>query len=137
FRDIKPRQGAAVGQGLPAIGGGTSFKDGAAARFAHGKRQIHRPQERLIFQDHAPLDGVLQLANIARPVVSKNKTAGVFGDATNRLLESAVVALNEKVHQWKDVFLALSQWRNEDRNDGQPVIEILTKLAVAHRLFQI
>ena len=67
----------------------------------------------------------------------ENKTAGLVGHTTNRLLEPAIVTLDEEVHQRHDVFFAVAQRRDKNRNNGQPVIKILTKLAIAHRSFEI
>src|SRR5208337_3419317 len=97
FGDIKAWKHAAVGQNLSTVGGGGSFEECAASRFSHGERQIFGAQKRLVFEDHAALDGVLELANIAGPIVTENKTAGFVGHASNRFLESAVVALDEEV----------------------------------------
>jgi hypothetical protein len=69
--------------------------------------------------------------------VAQNEAAGVVGDAANRLLEAAVVAVDEEVDQRQNVFFAIAQRRNEDGNDRQAVIEVLAKLALAHRFFQI
>src|SRR5450631_3787328 len=91
FGDIKPWQSAAVGQDLAAVGGRGSLKDRASARFANGEGQIQRPQQRLLFENHAPLDRVLQFTNIAWPVMTENQPSCLVAEAKNRLLESAVV----------------------------------------------
>ena len=120
-----------------AIRGRGAFEEGAAAGFADGERQIHRAQERLFFENHSALDGVLELAHIARPVVAENQMARFVGDAANRFAEAAIVAFDEEVDERKDVFLAIAQRRNEDRDDGEAVVQILAELAFAHCFFEV
>src|ERR1700676_1134128 len=72
--NVEPRKHASIRQHLSAVRRRCSFENSASARFAHGEGQIYGPQERLVLEDHAALDRVLQLANIAWPVVSENQT---------------------------------------------------------------
>src|SRR5581483_10993108 len=99
--------------------------------------QVHRPQERFLFQDHGALDRVLQLADVARPIVREQHAPRVVADAAHRLLELAVVAFDEEVDQRQDVFLALPQRRNKDGDDGETVIKVLAEVAFAHCLLEI
>ena len=77
----------------------------------------------VLFQDHRPLDRVLQFANVAGPVIFQHQFAGFFGDAGDVLAKLAVVALDEKFDQRKDVFFALAQRRKKNRDDRQPVVQ--------------
>ena len=83
------------------------------------------------------LDGVFQFANIAGPVVRQKQLARFVGDAANRSCGISVVALDEEIHQRKDVFFAIAQRRDEDRDDRQAIVKILAEVAFAHGFFQI
>src|SRR5581483_6384684 len=73
----------------------------------------------------------------ARPAMAEQQTARVVGDSTYRLLELAVVALDEEVHQRKNVFFAIAQRRNEDRYDCQPIVQVLAEFSVAHCFLEV
>ena len=59
------------------------------------------------------------------------------GNSTHRLLELSVIALNEEIHQWQNIFLPLAQRRNENRDDRQAIVKVLPELALALRLLQV
>ena len=47
----------------------------AAGSFSHRKWHVDRPQNRFVFQNHGALNRILELAHIARPVVSQQQAA--------------------------------------------------------------
>ena len=59
------------------------------------------------------------------------------GDAAHRLAELAAVALEEQPRQLREIVDALAQRRHADRNDVDPVVQVLAEPAVLHRLLEI
>ena len=80
FGDVEAGEEASVGQGLGGFGGGGAFEGGASAGVADGEGEIDGAEERLVFEDHAALDGIFQFADVARPVVMEQEAAGFVGE---------------------------------------------------------
>src|SRR5207302_1622331 len=79
-------------------------------------------------QHDGALDDVLELANVAGPVVLHETFQGLFADR-RRLRGRAVAMLREKVlYERGDVFLAVAEWRHVDVDDFEPVEEVVAEL---------
>ena len=83
--------------------------------------------------DDGALDGVLQLADVAGPVVIHQQPERAFGDLADVLAELVGEALEEMSGEQRDVLAALAQRRDADLDDVQPVEEILAELALRRR----
>src|SRR5262249_39122051 len=84
-----------------------------------------------------PLDDVLQLPNVARPVVTLQQGERVvvnLGDASAAALRIELEKVQRKLN---DVFAARPQRWNWDVNDLQPVIQILSKLSLNNEFFKV
>ena len=53
----------------------------------------------LVFEDHGALDRVLQLADVARPVVAEQQLAGSSVMPVTDFLKRRLYAVDEEVHQ--------------------------------------
>ena len=76
-------------------------------------------------EDHGALDQVLQLADVARPVVARQRLHRLGRDRLDRLLHPPRELLREVAHQHRDVLAPLAQRRHVDREDVEPVEEVL------------
>src|ERR1035437_3976425 len=108
-----------------------------AVRPRNRNRQTGRRDRRAFLQDHGPLDGVAQFANVARPIVRDQQLRRGIGDILDIAFELAIVVLDEKLGHRHDVFRALAQGRNQNLDDVQPEIEILAEPAFLDGLAQI
>ena len=91
----------------------------------------------VIAQKHGPLNAVLQLPNVAGPVVCHQHVNGGRGDADDVLVVLPGVALHEIVGQEQNVGAPLPQRRDVDGEDVQPVIQVLPELLRLDELFQV
>src|SRR5205807_1146527 len=104
----------------------------SAAPAGHGKRQIVRLQQRAILEKHRALQRILQLAHISRPAVIQQQPPRLLVQPLHILAKLPVVMLHEEIDERRQVFFSLAQRRKKNRNNGQPVIQILTKMAFTH-----
>ena len=78
-------------------------------------------------QDDGALDDVLQLANVSGPVVGLKQLQCLLPDVPDPLPGLFSLALDQIPDQERNVFHALAQRRDPDREDIEPVIEILAE----------
>ena len=77
--------------------------------------------------DDRPLDGVLQLAHVAGPVVGDQRLHRLLGDPGRRRGRRVAELRQEVLHQQRDVVLALSQRRHMDGDHVQAVVQVLAE----------
>ena len=87
--------------------------------------------------DHCTLDGVLQLADVARPIVRQDPVPRVVGEAGNALPVLRRITSQELLGQQLNVIGALAKRRQIDLHDGKSIIQVLAQLTFAERLLQI
>ena len=83
------------------------------------------------------LDGVLELAHVARPVGRLQRLEHAGLHAVDALAGALRVLRDEVIDEHRDVLAPLAQRRNVDRDDVQPVVEILLEPAVGDHLPQV
>src|ERR1017187_1690002 len=110
--------GSAGGAG----GGGGGF---GALQFADGGVESGAGGD-----DDGALDEVLQLADVAGPVVALERVHGGGGDGGDFAVHAAGILLHEVAHQQRDVFAALAQRRDRDGKDVEAVIKVGAELAL-------
>jgi len=91
----------------------------------------------LVLQDDEPLDHVLQLAHVARPVVFLEELPQLVRDLGNRPVVLARVLGDEEVGEPRDLVPALAQGGHDDLDDLEPVVQILPEIAGEHHLLEI
>ena len=79
-------------------------------------------------QHHGALDDVLELANVARPVVLGQQVERVRRQLESALAGSPRRTFEEVVDEQRDVVLAIAQRRQLNRDDVEAVEEILAEL---------
>ena len=101
------------------------------------ERQVLFGDVVLVADRDEPLDQVLELADVARPPVLLQHRHRRVGDALDRLPEPRVVAAQEELGELRDVLGALAQRRQLDRDDVDPVVEVLAEPPFLDRLLEI
>ena len=84
-----------------------------------------------------PLDEVLQLPDVSRPVVVPEKLHDLRIRPGDLPVELAVEFIDKVAHERGDVLLALPQRRDVDRHDVEPVEEVLPEETFLHILLEV
>ena len=90
-----------------------------------------------VAHEHRPLDDVLQLADVAGPVVADERVDRRRRDALDLLAVIGRELLDEVVGEQQDVGLPLAQRRDEDGEDVEAVEQILPQRAVRDRRLHV
>ena len=104
---------------------GAEQRDRAACN--HGARREH----------HGALDRVLELAHVARPVVLLQRLHHLVVHLLDVLAGPLRVLFDEVIDQHGDVFAPLAQRQNLNRDDVQPIVEVLLEPRLGDHLLQI
>ena len=83
-------------------------------------------------QEHRAFDDVLQLADVAGPVVAAEQIERLGGKAGDGLLVHGAGAFEEVAGEHGDVVGALAQRRHVHDEGGQAIVEILAEVAGEH-----
>src|SRR5579864_5694441 len=87
----------------------------------------HLECDRILTKKNDPFDGVLQLTYVARPLVSQEIGKQIRWQPQVAPPVFRFIFFREVLHQMCDISRTLAERRQVDRNDQQPVIEILAK----------
>src|ERR1043166_3801659 len=87
--------------------------------------------------EHGTLNGIFQLAHIARPVIAGEHVNRRGRNAFDGLAMLTGVFVEKMLAQQEHIIAALAQRWHEDRKDIEAVIEILTKHPPGYRLLQV
>ena len=88
-------------------------------------------------KDQKALDVVAKLAHVARPIVGLQHGDGILSDPSRSEAGCLGHLSDEKLNEFRNVFAPLSEARNAQGDDVQPVIEILTEPALADVLIEV
>ena len=88
-------------------------------------------------EDHHPLDHVLQLAHIARPVVLSEGLQRLVGDLHARPSILAPELAQKLASQQRYVLLALPERRHKERNNIEPIEEVLAEVTLGDLFFEV
>src|SRR5262249_44472985 len=91
----------------------------------------------VIAEDRRALDAVLQLTDVAWPVVRAERGARGVADPQRLLAELAREALHEKVSERVDVFFSRTQGRNRHGEDIHAKEEVFAKASALHVVGEI
>src|SRR6185503_16228619 len=95
------------------------------------------PQHGAARQDHGALDHVLELADVARPVVALQQSRLLLRQRQRPMTEFLARALEEVTRDLNDVVTALAQRRHLDRENAEPVEQVLTESPFGDGLLEI
>src|SRR5215207_9923320 len=121
------------GAGEVVLGGGGSRGGGArAARSQTEPVSVEGAglEDRVGGEDHCPLDGVLELAHVARPVVALEHLDRLGSQATNFLSHLVGDAYREAVGEERYVARPVAERRQRDREDAEPEEQILAEVTL-------
>ena len=106
--------------------------------FSEGGGKVFDVDLPLAPQDHQPLDQILELADVARPVVVADPVQSPLGDADGASLALLPVhRFEEMLGEQRNVLPAVSERRNFDREDADPIVEIGAENPIGHFLAQV
>src|SRR5713226_3905535 len=88
-------------------------------------------------EDYAPLDEILELANVPRPLIGGECRHCFRRNVFDWLSHPAGINLDKMFHQRWNVFPALPQRWQWDRKHIQTVVEVATKFVALHHVNQI
>src|SRR5581483_9409895 len=74
--------------------------------------------------DHRPFDEILQLADVAGPVILQKQPQGRWIDALDELVQMPAEMMQEVMHQVWNVFTTLPQRRDMNGKHVQTKVEI-------------
>ena len=92
--------------------------------------QVAGGDPRPVAHGDGPLDGGLQLADVARPVVPLEDVEGIAGEARDVLAELLRVAGAERLGQQLDVGPAVPQRRRREHDHADAMKELLAESAL-------
>ena len=118
--------------GILTAGARSPPADGAGLVIAD--LQVVHADRAAVGEQHRSLEHVLELADVARPVVAHQHLQRFRVDAFDLLLQLAREPAHEELGQRRDVFLAVAQRRHVDRDDVEPVEEVFAEAALGHHL---
>ena len=121
------RPSTATGRGRPAPGATGRGRRRPGWRISAGRSS--QGQRRAVGEDHRPLDHVLQLADVPRPVVGDQGLDRLVVDVADRPADPLGVPAEEVHGQLEDVLLALAERRRPDRDHVEPVEQVLAEPA--------
>src|ERR1051325_7274744 len=101
------------------------------------RRKVVRMNDALFAEGTGALDGILQLAHVARPIVGAENFHGLLGDLEILPGAAGHFVFQEVRDQQRDVVAAFGKARQFDGDDVEPVIQVLAELAVLDELFQV
>ena len=88
-------------------------------------------------QDHRAFDHILQLPNVARPIVFDQRLHDVCWDAVDGFAQTSLLLGDEMPDQQRNVVAPQSKRRDLNRKDGQPIVEIWAEAVCFHRMPQV
>src|SRR3984957_12444303 len=88
-------------------------------------------------KDNRSFYQILQLADVARPGIRLEGRHGFRRNAVDLLPHAATKELHEMRDQSWNIFPALSERRQQDGEDVQPIIQVTAKLPASDHLLQI
>ena len=97
----------------------------SARRRARDESEVGRLDDRRLRDDEASLEDVPQLADVARPVVGHQERHRLGRDPLDLAVHLDAEVLEEVVDEQRDVLPPLGEAGEPDRDDVQPVVEVL------------
>src|SRR5205807_3248309 len=128
-------QGARSGRTFEARGRSDRSRD--VARWALCDAELPGRYQPTVRKDERPLDGVLQLADVAGPRVRHEELARLAAEARLELAHVAAELAHEVIRKKQDIVASLAQRRQMDPEHRETVEEILAEPSFGHRAFEV
>src|SRR5437660_4826174 len=104
---------------------------------AHRDAELLARQQAAVGDDARPLDGILQLADVARPAVGQQDVARAAAQPGLAAPHLDAELAHEMAGQQQDVVAALAQRGQVDAEHGQAIEEVVTEPAVGDRALEV
>src|SRR6202041_3347634 len=88
-------------------------------------------------EDDATLDVVLEFANISRPVMAHQGAHDFPGNRFDRFVHRGGKLSNEMFHEVWNIGFPFAYWRQVNRENIQPVIQVFTEFTILSHSLQI
>src|SRR3990172_5822247 len=88
-------------------------------------------------KEHRPLDDVIQLAYVSRPVIFHKPCFSAGRESLARQAEIVSALLEKVFRENRDVFSPLAERGYGDRHHVQPVIKVFAEFSLSHRLRKV
>src|SRR5881396_1263418 len=108
--------------------------DAALRQLVGQGREVDR---RCLAEHHRPLEGVLELADVAGPVVGEQRALRVFRERLRLLVALLGDAAQELLPQDLDIVAPVAQWREMDGDHVQPVVQVGTEAAALDVVLEV
>ncbi|EWS52847.1 hypothetical protein X551_04363 [Methylibium sp. T29] len=113
-------------------------REQAAVDLLAAEEQVHGVDGALVGrQHHAALHQVLELADVARPVVGQHRVDRAAGEAAHAPAVALVELVQEVVHEHRDVLAPLAQRRHPHRQHVEAEEQVLAEAAGLDLLAQV
>src|SRR5882762_9736886 len=88
-------------------------------------------------KNYAPLDEILELANVPRPLIGGKRSHRFRKNLFDLLTHPAGINIDKMFHQCRNVFTAPPQRWQGERKHIQTVVEVASKFVALHHINQI
>ncbi len=95
------------------------------------------PDDAVLSEKDSPCDAVLELADVARPVIRGEKLYGWGADPCDVTVVDLGILFDEVIGEERNVAFAFSKRRQVDGKDVEPVVEILAESPLLDRLLKV
>src|SRR5438874_5492238 len=103
----------------------------------HGGGEVGEPDLGTGGEGHGLLEGVLELADVPLPLVRAERPVGIGGECLRLALELRRDRREEVLDEDRHVLHPLAERGQHDRDDVQPVVEILAEAAAPHLALEV
>ena len=121
----------------PGRGGHGRWLRHGTGRPARRVQRVVQPQRLARREDERPLEHVLELPHVARPVVGDERVHHAPGDLLDAPAQVLLSPLDEGPGDQRDVLPPLAQGRDLDREDAQAVVEVAPEAPLRHRALEV
>ena len=111
---------------------------GGGVRGDAARRARHlADDELLVLQNHDPLDHVLQLADVARPLIGLKEVLKLVGQLALRPVVAPRIAVDEELCELRNLGAPLAQRRHRHLDHLQAIVKIFAELTVLEHDFEV
>src|SRR5260370_10307960 len=94
-------------------------------------------KDAIIGKNNAARDVVLELSNVAGPMIAHQGAHGFVRNRIDRFVHRSSELLNEMLHEVWNIGFPFAQWRQINRENVQPVVQIFAELTILSYLLQV
>src|SRR5262245_59953045 len=88
-------------------------------------------------QDDSTINHLLELSDVSRPVIPRQRRACLCGNAIDRIFHTTRKPLGKETNEQGNTLRAVPKWRNRYREDIEPIVKITPVLSVGNHFFKV